>query len=1295
MGKFTLLFITVFIFMVAGCGEVSDKVTDAQIDNNNNNVIDDVGGDAEPQEKHQTKDDDKTHIVGYVPGTLIEAFCDDGEYSTKSIDDGTERHRFDLVVPRGAKCRLVMTMYEDEPDRKIVVPIELKDRLREGIVFEAKRDVIDLGFINLPKSINETQDRDSDRVIDRPMRVELSDEVVVEYPKDPFDSDGDRVVDRYDSDYRGTGTSTTGTNTNGKKEGDTVGDGGGDGSNGDDESLKSSEESEDADVDVDVNIDGNSQSGGSSSHTHSDSGNGGSTLGSNSGNGGSGNNSGGGSDDSGSDDNSTADNSSEEQSLTVEINGDDEVDVVLGNDYIELGATAEDSNGSEVDVDVNSSGVDTTKIGSYVVTYSATDSVGNSVSKNRVVNVVNPKVLVESLDITDERCGSWQNITISKEDKDEFYTVNNNDWGRKNLDENSTGVQCIFSFDDGGTTKGGWYWGWPYNHDRKVKGYPEAIYGAKFRRILNPESGFPALVREIDSVNVNLAYKDINLTKSYNIALEFWLHTEEKTSMDNIEYEIMFRFDPKGFHPRRTLFDTVTIGGIEFDVYKNEDYEDGVIKRIFINFVAKDKIESFQIDFKRALDYLTEKEFKDIPERYMSGIEMGVEVIDGSGALIIDRFDVNLMFNSKKVESSKIEENFAKWSLEYDKDKSKFDGEVDVNGSGWRWRTSSRKLVFRKKNTALVKLQSGDEEEYLYTIFDGRFDASGDDATLKVDGSIADQYNYRLLLKDENGWCISDYIQSNSLSLHSSSWYSIDESNLMVDAFENGLSVPKPLHFDNACNSFDFSNIDGLGLYYKLKDSDNNKGYFRLRSIELYEELPQYAVFGDVVKEKSVSKFLFGLCTTPNRGVSKSETFINNYKEWVSYLRWPGGSMIEDYNLKDKSGDVYSVGEWTEFMKSRYPSLEFLIGVSSKRAYDGDWNATEYGYGVVNYLNRDYDKGWGDNGALSNPTDLKFIEIGNEPNLEGLDADKYGSVLVKYAKGIHQADPSVKVLAPTTTHGEISNMLPQVMENYGDSIDVISVHNYTDSPIDYRNDLKLIKEYIKEYMSDNERRQKDDIKVAFTEYNSLNTTTRKGVYHQESWSKSIWHAETFSYFIQEGLYMASMWHAFFSGGHGLYMRSGEPYPVVSEIKFWRENIDFSKHPKVLYSYSQDKDLIITPIEMDDRVVVFVVNSSPSEDKKITIKFSKNRFGDVVNIKTLIHSVTDEFYPKEDVADGVDTVKLRVVNPDALIFTEDNRTKVEFPKLNVNLERDHTTMENGLLRYTFPKYTISVLELERR
>ena len=339
----------------------------------------------------------------------------------------------------------------------------------------------------------------------------------------------------------------------------------------------------------------------------------------------------------------------------ITLNGLDKIDIILGNEYNEPGAKAVDEENNEINVTINSDKLDIGKIGSYNVIYNAKDAKGNESSIIRTVNVINPKIIINDFENVTTKCNSWNKIQIPNQDS--FYTLSNNDWGRQYLNEDKDGIQCIFSFDDKNVTKGGWYWGWPSNNDYQVKGYPEGIYGAKFKNILNKNSGFPILVKDIDNVDVEIAYRDLNITKNYNIALEFWLHTDEKTSMDNIEYEIMFRFDPNGFHPHKTLIGEKDFGGIEFDIYKSDDY-DGSTKRIFINFVAKEKVTDFKIDFKEALDYLTTIEFEDIPQRYMSGIEMGVEVIDGSGALILDKFEVGL--NKTIVEELSVNQNFEK-----------------------------------------------------------------------------------------------------------------------------------------------------------------------------------------------------------------------------------------------------------------------------------------------------------------------------------------------------------------------------------------------------------------------------------------------------------------------------------------------------------------------------------------------------------------------------------------------------------------------------------------------------------
>ena len=316
---------------------------------------------------------------------------------------------------------------------------------------------------------------------------------------------------------------------------------------------------------------------------------------------------------------------------TIHLNGASEMEVVLGNDYIEMGAEAYDNVDGNLTVAIEGN-VNETRIGSYEVKYTAVDSHRNKATKKRVVRIVSPEVLIGSLNVQEKACGNFQGIRI------DGYTYKNNTWGRSQVPDDQDWVQCVFSYiDTNGTLRGGLYWGWPYGNGG-VKGYPEVIYGRKFRSQYNPESGWPIQVSKMREVFVDIAYQDINFTGSYNIAPEWWLHLDENTSMKNIKYEIMVRLDPDGFHPHNAWMKDVVIDGIRYDLYKDEP--SGVNKRQFFNFVAHEKIRNFKLHPNAFMNFLYEHNVSDIPDLYYADIEMGVEVIDGSGVVLIDRMKV-------------------------------------------------------------------------------------------------------------------------------------------------------------------------------------------------------------------------------------------------------------------------------------------------------------------------------------------------------------------------------------------------------------------------------------------------------------------------------------------------------------------------------------------------------------------------------------------------------------------------------------------------------------------------------
>ena len=70
----------------------------------------------------------------------------------------------------------------------------------------------------------------------------------------------------------------------------------------------------------------------------------------------------------------------------ITINGDNPATVELGSTYVDDGATAfDDFHGV---TEASSESVDTNTVGSYTITYSATDKDGNTASATRTVNVV-------------------------------------------------------------------------------------------------------------------------------------------------------------------------------------------------------------------------------------------------------------------------------------------------------------------------------------------------------------------------------------------------------------------------------------------------------------------------------------------------------------------------------------------------------------------------------------------------------------------------------------------------------------------------------------------------------------------------------------------------------------------------------------------------------------------------------------------------------------------------------------------------------------------------------------------
>ncbi len=97
-------------------------------------------------------------LFGTVPGTKIEAFCDNGSYyvthsdKTKGTTTTPPQHPFSLTMPAGVGCHIVMTMNDDNPNvTDIVQPIGFKNKagnVQTRLVLGAGNKV-NLGNVNL------------------------------------------------------------------------------------------------------------------------------------------------------------------------------------------------------------------------------------------------------------------------------------------------------------------------------------------------------------------------------------------------------------------------------------------------------------------------------------------------------------------------------------------------------------------------------------------------------------------------------------------------------------------------------------------------------------------------------------------------------------------------------------------------------------------------------------------------------------------------------------------------------------------------------------------------------------------------------------------------------------------------------------------------------------------------------------------------------------------------------------------------------------------------------------------
>jgi hypothetical protein len=189
--------------------------------------------------------------------------------------------------------------------------------------------------------------------------------------------------------------------------------------------------------------------------------------------------------------------------------------------------------------------------------------------------------------------------------------------------------------------------GWRWNSPGKsaiVLAMPEIVCGDKpwdAPQALRPE--FPIRAGE-HAPYVRFAI-DLKATGTYNMAFSLWAVSKLPAVQKTISLEIMIWNVAHGQAPAGDKIGAVEAAGTIFDLYlkKNQGMVTGPDPFTWplVQFVARKPLLKGEIDFRPFLDDLLKRQIL-VRGHYLTGVELGNEVTEGTGEVRLNRFEVGV-----------------------------------------------------------------------------------------------------------------------------------------------------------------------------------------------------------------------------------------------------------------------------------------------------------------------------------------------------------------------------------------------------------------------------------------------------------------------------------------------------------------------------------------------------------------------------------------------------------------------------------------------------------------------------
>jgi hypothetical protein len=222
----------------------------------------------------------------------------------------------------------------------------------------------------------------------------------------------------------------------------------------------------------------------------------------------------------------------------------------------------------------------------------------------------------------------------------------NNMWNRSSAG-NGPWKQCLQSRVRNGQTDYGWSWSWPTTDG--LYAYPELLVGrSPWQPTPTNDARFPRAVGNIQTLQIEYDIESQASGKK-NLAVEFWITNtppaEEQQDTRSIKTELMIWSDASDglIDPQDKPEGTVLINGVTWTVYVKRNWGDvsGASGNSWnlVTYHAAKKTTSVTYDARYFLNDAIKRGLID-PTDYIWGVELGNEIVSGSGTTWIKSFQL-------------------------------------------------------------------------------------------------------------------------------------------------------------------------------------------------------------------------------------------------------------------------------------------------------------------------------------------------------------------------------------------------------------------------------------------------------------------------------------------------------------------------------------------------------------------------------------------------------------------------------------------------------------------------------